>query len=127
MTRSLYKGLQCSKSREEVEQRYSECNYEVNTEEVNPSPFKENYQASDYTVTWGGIDIAKGWGDDTFIEVLPATGSLLDELSKIPVKEVKPKRCEFNDCGWCYYKGEKSNDEGGQCNNSESCEVNDDV
>lgn len=104
MTRSLYKGLQCSKSREEVEQSYSECNYEVASDEVSTT-LRNTYQRGDFTMTWGGVDITKGWVDETFIEV-------------------KPKRCEFNDCGWCYYKGDESNDNNGQCNNAESCEIN---
>lgn len=98
MARDLYKGLQCSKSREEVEQSYSEDSYEVNIDEAN-SILKGTFQRSDFTMTLDGIDITKGWGDYTFLEV-------------------KPKRCEFNDCGWCYYKGDESNDNNGQCNNS---------
>ena len=189
MTRSLYKGLQCSKSRVEVEQSYIEENYKVDVDnitreeglldlidnwhnsdsnlslhtslgltweeflskfsaktetdthideltetmfenaihyedvrdtfiEVNPS-HKDNYQASDYTVTWGGVDITSGWwlvGD--------VTGADLDRLAQIPVRGNKPNLCVFNDCGWCYYNGDESNDKNGQCNNSESCEVN---
>lgn len=152
MTRDLYKGLQCSKSREEVEQSYSEDNYisdespsdkfdrlldtmsevSVNYEstddtfiEVNPH-LKTSYKSKDYTVKWGDIDITDGWANE--FSPITVSGKALDELAKIPVREDKPKinMCQYNDRGWCYYKGDKkSNDDNGQCNKAESCEVND--
>lgn len=33
-------------------------------------------------------------------------------------------KCKYNDCGWCYCNTGKSNDDNGQCNNSEQCEEN---
>lgn len=33
-------------------------------------------------------------------------------------------KCKYNDCGWCYCKSGKSNDENGQCNKPEDCEEN---
>jgi len=33
-------------------------------------------------------------------------------------------RCEYFDCGWCYYKGdEKTNDKQGACQGCFNCEV----
>jgi len=122
MTRSLYKGLQCSKSREEVEQSYGECNYEVDDAFVEVNPLLKNTYQPSYTVTLDGVDIINDWVSESVLR--GPTGLYIDELDKIPVQEVKPKRCEFNDCGWCYYKGDESNDNNGHCNNSESCEVN---
>ena len=34
------------------------------------------------------------------------------------------KVCEYNDCGWCYYRGElEPNDSNGQCRQPETCPV----
>lgn len=33
-------------------------------------------------------------------------------------------KCKYNDCGWCYCKTGKSNDDNGQCNKPEDCEEN---
>ena len=31
-------------------------------------------------------------------------------------------KCKFNDCGWCYCKSGKSNDNNGACNRPEDCD-----
>lgn len=33
-------------------------------------------------------------------------------------------KCKYDDCGWCYCKSGKSNDNNGQCNKPEDCEEN---
>ena len=41
-----------------------------------------------------------------------------------PVKQ-EIRYCKYNDCGWCYYKGDKTTtDNNGQCNSPQECEVN---
>lgn len=53
-----------------------------------------------------------------------ATGDYLDILAEIPVKE-NIHYCQYNDCGWCYYRGDgNSNDKNSQCNKPQQCEVN---
>ena len=32
--------------------------------------------------------------------------------------------CKYWDCGWCYCKSGKSNDDNGQCNSPSSCKEN---
>lgn len=30
-------------------------------------------------------------------------------------------KCKYNDCGWCYYRGDESNDINGQCLSPQEC------
>ena len=82
------------------------------------------YKARDYKLTWGAVEITSGWSDLEFLTVPQPTGKDLDILAEIPVQR-ELNFCEYNDCGWCYYKGDKpTTDNNGECNNPQGCEVN---
>lgn len=98
-----------NKSREEVEQSYQEGSYE----EVEPP--KSVFTTGDFTITWNGLDVTGVACTDHFPKY----------TSPPLVHEREDMRCPYNDCGWCYYRGDgNSNDINGACNNAETCEVN---